>query len=176
MAFRLRSWKGGQAAMQTAHLLLQGHSRVPCFPVQQHIADLAVKAEADLCQFPVMLLAPDLVCMLARPLPKSRAQELLWDSTERLSSHEQASHMQCCSSFCNNFLNYGMSLNMGFAKGMLGRKIALHLQPNRLSSRMSPSYHIQRMEVESGSKKSFFAALVFNVEAIFPVICFLLNI
>lgn len=84
--------------------------------------------------------------------------------------------MKCCSPFCNIFLNYGMFLSIGFAEGMLGRKITLHLQPNRLSSRMSPSYHIQRMEVESGSKKSFFSVLVFNLKAIFAVICFLLNI
>lgn len=70
-----------------------------------------------------------------------------------LSSDEQVSHVECCSSFCNNLLNYGTSLNMSFAKGRLGRKITLHLQPNRLSSRMSPSYHIQKMEAESGSKK-----------------------
>lgn len=65
-----------------------------------------------------------------------------------------------------------MSPNMGFVKRRLERKITLHPQPNRLSSRMSPSYHIHRMEVQSGSSKSFFSILVFNLKLFFSCYVF----
>lgn len=63
--------------------------------------------------------------------------------------------MKRSSSFCNDILNYCMSSNVEFVKRILGRKITLHPQSNRMPSRMSPSYHIQKMEVQSGSKKKF---------------------
>lgn len=59
---------------------------------------------------------------------------------------------------------------MGFAKVTLGRKIALHVQQNESQ--------LPHSEDGSGEwkQKSFFPGLLFNLKAIFPAICFMLNI
>lgn len=132
------------------------------------------RAGADLCHFSAMLLTPGWFGCWHDPflnqeprsyyIPALRGYPVL--------SRSLMLQLSCCSSFCYYFLNYVMSPNMGFVKRRLERKITLHPQPNRLSSRMSPSYHIHRMEVQSGSLKSFFSILVFNLKLFFSCYVF----